>query len=384
MLSLIGSTGSIGRQTLNVLDHLGMKPTALAAGNNVKELEHQCRRYMPKVAVLSDEQASCDLRARLADTPVKVYGGSEAVCEAAAHPEANTTLVAAAGIAGLRPTLAAIGSVPRLALANKESMVSAGELIMKRMRMSRTLLLPVDSELSAVFLCLEGVPRELVRRIIITASGGPFYGWTLERMRGVSIEDALRHPNWKMGKKISIDSATLLNKGYEVIEAKHYFGMPLEQISVSIHRESIIHAIVEYIHKGPYIYMTTPDMRLPIQYALTYPEIRSSLVKPLDLDSLPSFTEESPDERAFPCFALSLEAARQGGLAGTVLAAAGETAVERFLSGGIGFTDIAKCVEAALNRVPQGDPLSIDDVLETDAETRAFVRSLKVSIGIAS
>jgi len=380
MLSLIGSTGSVGRQTLAVLDHLGMRPTALAAGNNVKELEKQCRRYLPKVAVLSDEAAARDLSIRLNDTPVKVFGGAEAVCEAAAHPDAGTTLVAAAGIAGLKPTLAAIGAVPRLALANKESMVSAGQLIMKRMQMSRTLLLPVDSELSAVFLCLEGVPRELVRRIIITASGGPFYGRSLESMLGVTIEDALRHPTWKMGKKISIDSATLLNKGYEVIEAMHYFGMPLEQISVSIHRESIIHAIVEYIHKGPYIYMTVPDMRLPIQYALTYPEIRSSLVKPLDLGSLPSFTEEPPDMRAFPCFALSMEAARHGGLAGTVLAAAGETAVERFLAGEIGFTDIARCVEAALERIPSGDPLSIDEVLDVDADTRAYVQSINTTL----
>jgi len=376
MLSLIGSTGSIGRQTLDVLDHLGKRPTALAAGSNVTEMENQCRRYLPKLAVLSNERAALDLKARLADTSVKVYGGEDAVCEAAAHPDADTTLVAAAGIAGLKPTLAAIGSVPRLALANKESMVSAGELIMKRIRMSRTMLLPVDSELSAVFLCLEGVPRELVRRIIVTASGGPFYGRSLESMHDMSVEDALKHPTWKMGRKISIDSATLLNKGYEVIETIHYFGVPLEQISVSIHRESIVHAIVEFIHKSPYIYMTAPDMRLPIQYALTYPEIRSSLVKPLDLCSLPSFTEEPPDMEAFPCFALSLEAAKKGGLAGAVLAAAGETAVERFLAGEIRFTDIAKCVEAALARIPSGDPYSIDDILEADGDTRAFTRSI--------
>jgi len=260
-------------------------------------------------------------------------------------------------------------------------MVSAGQLIMKRIKMSRTLLLPVDSELSAVFLCLEGVPRELVRRIIITASGGPFYGRSLESMHDVSAESALRHPTWKMGKKISIDSATLLNKGYEVIETTHYFGIPLENISVSIHRESIIHAIVEFVHKSPYIYMTAPDMRLPIQYALTYPEIRPSLVKTLDLSSLPSFTEEPPDMHAFPCFGLSLEAAKRGGLAGTVLAAAGETAVERFLNGEIRFTDIAKCVESALGRVPPGDPMSLDDILGVDAETRLYTQSIKASDG---
>jgi len=379
MLSLIGSTGSIGRQTLEVLDHLGERPVALAAGRNVTELEKQCRKYQPKIAVMSDESAASDLRVRLFDTSVKVYGGNEAVCEAAAHPDVVTTLVAAPGIAGLKPTLAAIGAAPRLALANKESMVSAGQLLMKRISMSRTLLLPVDSELSAVFLCLEGVPRELVHRIIITASGGPFYGSSLESMRDVTAQCALSHPTWKMGKKISIDSATLLNKGYEVIETMHYFGVPLEQISVSIHRESIIHAVVEFVHKSPYIYMTAPDMRLPIQFALTYPEIRPLPVKPLDLSSLPSFTEEPPDMHAFPCFAFSLEAARQGGLAGAVLAAAGETAVTRFLSGEIRFTDISKCLEYALGRVPEGDPASLDDILEADAQTRAYTQEVSFS-----
>jgi len=379
MLSLIGSTGSIGRQALEVLDHLGGRPVALAAGSNVAELENQCRKYRPQMAVMSDEQAAGDLRARLSDTTVKVFGGADAVCEAAAHPGAATTLVASPGIAGLRPALAAIGAVPRLALANKESMVSAGQLLMKRLGAGGTMLLPVDSELSAVFLCLEGVPRGFVRRIILTASGGPFYGRSPESMNDVTIEDALKHPSWKMGKKITIDSATLLNKGYEVIETMHYFGIPLEHISVSIHRESIIHAVVEYVHKSPYIYMSAADMRLPIQFALTYPEARPPLVQPLDLSSLPSFTEEPPDQRAFPCFALSLEAAGRGGLAGAVLAAAGETAVTRFLNREIRFTDIAKCVESALGRVPSGDHFSLDDILEADAETRLYTQALHMA-----
>ena len=380
MISLIGSTGSIGKQALDVLDHLGERPVALAAGRNVSELENQCRKYRPEMAVMSDAAAASDLRVRLSDTPVKVLGGPDSVCEAAAHPRAVTTLVASPGISGLLPTLAAIGAVPRLALANKESMVSAGRLVMKRMSASKTLLLPVDSELSAVFLCLEGVPRELVRRVILTASGGPFYGRSPESLHDVTIEDALKHPSWKMGRKITIDSATLLNKGYEVIETMHYFGMPLERISVSIHRESIIHAVVEYVHKSPYIYMTAADMRLPIQFALTYPEVRPPLVKPLDLSALPSFAEEPPDQRAFPCFALALEAAGRGGLAGAVLAAAGETAVARFLNGEIRFTDIAKCVESALARVPSGDHLSLGDILEADAEARLYTRMVNVAV----
>jgi len=378
MISLIGSTGSVGKQALDVLSYLGERPVALTAGSNVQELENQCRKYRPQIAVMSDVTAANDLRTRLSDTSVKVSGGSEAVCEAASHPGVDTTLVAAPGISGLLPTLAAIGAVPRLALANKESMVSAGQLVMKRISASGTLLLPVDSELSAVFLCLEGVPREFVSRIIITASGGPFYGRSPESLRDVTAEDALNHPNWKMGRKISIDSATLLNKGYEVIETMYYFGMPLKQISVSIHRQSIIHAIVEFVHKSPYFYMTAPDMRLPIQFALTYPQARPSLIKPFDLNALPSFTEEPPDMQAFPCFRLSMEAARLGGLAGAVLAAAGETAVARFLGGEIRFTDIAICVESALERVPAGDPESIYDILEADKEARFFTKTLKV------
>ena len=375
MISIIGSTGSIGRQTLQVLDHLNFRPVALVAEHNVNELESQCRQYKPLLAVLADENAARDLRVRLADTSVKVLGGEDAVCEAAIHPDAKTTVIAATGLAGLKPTYAAIGTVPRIALANKESMVCAGQLIMKKLWGSGTTMLPVDSELSAIHNCLEGIPRELVQKIIITASGGPFYGRSLDSMHDVTVEEALRHPTWKMGKKITIDSATLLNKGYEIIETMNYFGVPIDLISVSVHRQSIIHAIVEYTHKSPYMYMSVPDMRLAIQYALTYPEIRPALTKPLDLYSLPPLTQEHPDLEAFPCLALAIEAAKLGGYAGTVLAAAGEVAVNRFLNGTLRFTDIAENIEAALKRVPEGEPASIDDVLAVDAETRNFLSS---------
>ena len=377
MISIIGSTGSIGRQTLQVLDHLNLHPVALVAEHNVNELESQCRQYKPLLAVLADENAARDLRVRLADTSVKVLGGEEAVCEAAIHPEAKTTVIAATGLAGLKPTYAAIGTVPRIALANKESMVCAGQLIMKKLWGSGSTMLPVDSELSAIHNCLEGIPRELVQKITITASGGPFYGRSLESMHDVTVEEALRHPTWKMGKKISIDSATLLNKGYEIIETMNYFGVPIDLISVSVHRQSIIHAIVEYTHKSPYMYMSVPDMRLAIQYALTYPEIRPAIAKPLDLYSLPPLTQERPDLEAFPCLALAIEAAKLGGYAGTVLAAAGEVAVGLFLSGSLHFTGIAEYIEAALKRVPEGEPASIDDVLAADAETRNYLKSIK-------
>ena len=377
MVSIIGSTGSIGRQTLQVLDHLGLRPVALAAEHSVNELESQCRQYNPKLAVLADENAARDLRKRLDDTSTKVMGGEEAVCEAAIHPDAKTTVIAAPGLAGLKPTIAAIGTVPRIALANKESMVCAGQLIMNKLWGSSSTMLPVDSELSAIHKCLEGIPRELVQKITITASGGPFYGRSLDSMHDVTIEEALRHPTWKMGKKITIDSATLLNKGYEIIETMNYFGVPLDLISVSIHRQSIIHAIVEYTHKSPYMYMSVPDMRLAIQYALTYPEIRPAIAKPLDLYSLPPLTQEHPDLEAFPCLALAIEAAKMGGYAGTALTAAGEVAVDRFLNGSLRFTGIAEYIEDALKHVPEGEPASIDDVLGVDAEIRNYVRSFQ-------
>jgi len=372
MLSLIGSTGSIGKQTLQGLEHLGQRPLVLAANRNVIELEEQCRRHTPKLAVLADEGAARDLRVRLADTGTQVLGGEEAVCEAAAHPEADVTLVASVGVAGLKPVMAAIGSVPRLALANKESLVYAGRFVMESIKKHRTELLPVDSELSAIFQCQEAKPKTAIRHITLTASGGPFFGRKLESLRNVTVEEALRHPNWQMGGKITVDSATLLNKGYEVFEAMYYFDKSIDEISVVIHRESIVHSIVGFVDGATLMHLATPDMRLPIQYALTYPELQPSLIKPLDLTEKPlSFAK--PDVKAFPCLALAYEAANRGGYAGAVLAAAGELAVERFIAGKISFTDIAEYVAAALGRVPDGEPSSVEDVIAVDAEIRDFI-----------
>jgi len=377
MLSLIGSTGSVGRQTLQVLEHLGQKPVALVAGRNVAKLEMQCRKYKPEIAVLADEDAARDLRVRLSDTFVRVYGGEQAVCEAAAHPDADITLVASVGVVGLKPVLAAIGAVPRLALANKESLVYAGRYVMEQAKKNRTELLPVDSELSAIHQCQWARSNADIRHITLTASGGPFFGRTYESLCSTTVEEALKHPNWKMGNKITIDSATLLNKGYEVFETMYYFNKPVDDISVVIHRESIVHSIVEFCDGATLMHMAVPDMKLPIQYALTYPERQPSLLKKLDLTEKPlSFAK--PDVEAFPCLALAYDAARRGGYAGAVLAAAGEIAVERFIAGELSFTDIAKNIEAAMEHVPDGDPSSIDEIMEVDADIRAYAQEAKI------
>jgi len=378
MLSLIGSTGSVGKQTLQVLDHLGQKPVALVAGCNVKVLEEQCRRYLPKVAVLADEKSAHDLSIRLADTNVLVYGGTNAVSEAAAHPEAETTLVAVTGLVGLEPIMTAIGNVKRLALANKESLVYAGPLIMEKINKSNTELLPIDSELSAIHQCIEFALSDDISHITLTASGGPFYGRSLQSMHDVTVEEALQHPTWCMGKKITIDSATLLNKGFEIFETMYYFDVPAEAISVAIHTESIVHSIVSFSYGATLFHLAVPDMRLPIQYALTYPDRAVSLAKPLNLIETSKLTFAEPDMDAFPCLRLSMEAAKSGGYAGVVLAAAGEVAVDRFLSGTLSFTGIAKCVEAALMRTPVGNYTTLDEIFTVDKEIQSFIKTLKI------
>lgn len=374
MLSLIGSTGSIGRQTLQVLERLGQQPVALVAMRNVKELEAQCRRHHPKIAVLADENSARDLRIRLADTGIHVYGGDDAVCDAAIHPEADTTLIAATGLAGLKPVLVSIGTGRRILLANKESMVYAGQLIMNRIKSTDTLFLPIDSELSAIYQCIEVAPFKDVKKITLTASGGPFFGRSFDSLRNVTLDEALKHPTWNMGRKISIDSATMLNKGYEVFETMHYFNVPVDAISVLIHRESIVHSIVQFAYGATFFHMAVPDMSLPIQYALTYPDRFQSFVKHLDLAAVSTLTFAQVDLNTFPCLELSMNAARHGGLAGAVLATAGEVAVERFIAGTLSFTGISKCVEKALTHIPDGNPMSIDDIMSVDSEIRALCR----------
>ena len=373
-ITVLGSTGSIGRQSLEVIAACGMEAAALAANSSVKLMEQQARQFKPAVAALADEGAAADLRVRLADTNVRVLSGPEGVLEAASTPGADTAVAALVGMAGLRPTLAAIQQGKRVCLANKETLVCAGPLVLEEARKHGAELYPVDSEHSALFQCLESNrDRGEVKRLILTCSGGPFYGKKRAELADITVEDALRHPNWSMGAKITVDSATLMNKGLEVIEAMHLYRMPAEKISVVIHRESIIHSLVEYCDNAVLAQLGAPDMRLPIQYALTYPRRVPGPSSPLDLWNCGPLTFGAPDLEAFPCLALALEAAKTGGTAGAVLNGANEAAVGLFLSGKIGFLDIPARVEKALSRIKAVGEPSMAQILEADAAAREAV-----------
>ena len=374
-ITILGSTGSIGRQTLEVMEALGMGAAALTAHSSVELMEEQARRFRPELAVLADERAAADLRVRLADTNVRVLSGQEGLLEAAALPGADTVVAAMVGMAGLRPTLAAIREGKRVALANKETLVCAGPLVLEEARDYGARILPVDSEHCALFQCLEGNrDRGEVKRLILTCSGGPFYGKKRQELQGMTREDALHHPNWSMGAKITVDSATLMNKGLEVMEAMHLYQMPVEKISVVIHRESIIHSLVEYCDNAMLAQLGTPDMRLPIQYALTWPRrVAGGPGTPLDLWHCGPLTFGEPDLDTFRCLALALEAARIGGTAGAILNGANEAAVGLFLEGKIGFLDIADKVALAMEQVaPVQDP-ALGDILEADRAAREAV-----------
>ena len=374
-ITILGSTGSIGRQTLEVMEALGMGAAALTAHSSVELMEEQARRFRPELAVLADERAAADLRVRLADTNVRVLSGQEGLLEAAALPGADTVVAAMVGMAGLRPTLAAIREGKRVALANKETLVCAGPLVLEEARDYGARILPVDSEHCALFQCLEGNrDRGEVKRLILTCSGGPFYGRKRQELQGMTREDALQHPNWSMGAKITVDSATLMNKGLEVMEAMHLYQMPVEKISVVIHRESIIHSLVEYCDNAMLAQLGTPDMRLPIQYALTWPRrVAGGPGTPLDLWHCGPLTFGEPDLDTFRCLALALEAARTGGTAGAILNGANEAAVGLFLEGKIGFLDIADKVALAMEQVATVQDPALGDILEADRAAREAV-----------
>lgn len=373
-ISLLGATGSIGRQTLEVIEACGMEVAALTANSSVDKLEAQARRFRPELAVMMDERAAADLRVKLADTNVRVLGGMEGLMEAAAIPSADTVLTAVVGMVGLRPTLAAIREGKRIALANKETLVCAGQLVREEARDYGAEILPVDSEHSALFQSLEGNrDRREVKRLILTCSGGPFYGKKREELEGMTREDALRHPNWSMGAKITVDSATLMNKGLEVIEAMHLYQMPPEKISIVVHRESMIHSLVEYCDNAMIAQLGAPDMRMPIQYALTWPRRTPGPATPLDLWHCGPLTFGEPDRETFRCLDLALKAARTGGTAGAILNGANEAAVAHFLAGDIGFLDIADRVERAMEQVPVVQDPTLTDVLEADRAARAAV-----------
>ena len=373
-ITILGSTGSIGRQTLSVADELGLRVAALTAERNIDLLETQCRQYRPELAVLADETAAEELKVRLADMNIRVLAGAEALCEAAALQEADTVVVAVCGFAALRPALTAIHEKKRIALANKETMVCSGQIMQAAARESGAEIIPVDSEHSAIFQCLMGCrDRAEVKRLILTCSGGPFFGKTFAELEHMTAANALKHPNWSMGSKITIDSATLMNKGLEIIEAMRLYELPLSKVEAVIHRQSVVHSLVEFVDGAVLAQLGVPDMRIPIGLAMTYPNLAHNPAPALDLLSCGPLTFDAIDETAFPCFALAQQAAQTGGTACTALNAANEEAVGLFLQDKIGFYDIADAVEAAL-RLPVVQEPSLADILEADRLARIHTR----------
>ncbi|MDY4490638.1 MAG: 1-deoxy-D-xylulose-5-phosphate reductoisomerase [Candidatus Faecousia sp.] len=375
-VSILGSTGSIGRQSLDIIGRLPqVRVAALTAGTSVERMARQCREFLPSLAVMATQEAAERLAEEIRDLPIRVCWGEAGLIEAATIPEADCVITAVVGMVGLKPTLAAIRAKKRIGLANKETLVCAGEIVMEEAERCGAEIVPVDSEHSAIFQCLmgSGSPRE-VKKIILTCSGGPFYGMDGGQLRSVTKADALKHPNWKMGPKITIDCATLMNKGLEVIEAMRLYRMPLERVDVVIHRQSIVHSMVEFMDGAVMAQMGTPDMRLPIQLALTYPERTVCPVEPLDLTSCPPLTFARPDMDAFPCLRLARECAAAGGTACPAMNGANEEAVAMFLRDEIGFYDIYRLVSGAVERVPFIREPSLEQVLAADREARLAVQ----------
>ncbi|MCD8334894.1 MAG: 1-deoxy-D-xylulose-5-phosphate reductoisomerase [Clostridiales bacterium] len=373
-ISLLGSTGSIGRQSLDVIAACGMSVAALTANRSVDLLEQQVRQFHPKLAVCYDPAAAAELKIRLADTDVRVASGVEGLLEAATLPEADTVLTAVVGMVGLRPTLAALREKKRIALANKETLVCAGELVMRTAKEYGAEIIPVDSEHSALFQCLQGSrDHGELKRLILTCSGGPFFGKSREELAHYTRADALKHPTWKMGAKITIDCATLMNKGLEFIEAMRLYQVAPEQITIAIHRQSIVHSLVEFRDNAILAQLGVPDMRLPIQYALTYPARTEGVAKELDLFDCPPLSFQRPDLETFQCLKLALGAARKPGVACAVLNGANEAAVGLFLQDKIKFLEIGELVARALEAVPDGPADTLDQILEADAAAREAV-----------
>lgn len=380
-LVILGSTGSIGTQALEVAQQAGYRVVGLAAARQVDLLEQQIREFRPMVAAMYDEKAAADLRVRVADLPVRVLSGMEGLCELASLPEADMVLNSVVGMVGLRPTLAAVAAGKDVALANKETLVAGGAFVMDAVAKAGVRLLPVDSEHSAIFQCLQGCPPERrIQRLILTASGGPFFGRSADELSEVTLADALNHPNWSMGQKITIDSATMMNKGLELIEASWLFSMPPDKIDIVVHRESIIHSLVEYDDNAVLAQLGTPDMRVPIQYALTYPDRLPCPAKQLRLEDWNKLTFYAPDDEAFPAMNLARRALTMGGLYPAALNAANEVAVGAFIAGEIGFTDITRLAAMALEQ-PLPTPISVEEVFTTDAlvreQTRAAIQKTK-------
>lgn len=375
-ICVLGSTGSIGRQTLDVAESLGIQIAALTANRDVDRLEAQCRKYRPRLAGMMDEAAYKELKTRLSDMNITLVLGLEGLITAASLPEADTVVTAVSGMVGLKPTLAAIREKKRIALANKETLVCAGELVMEQAKTYGAEIIPVDSEHSAIFQCLMGNrEKRQIRRLILTCSGGPFYGMTREQLSKMKKSDALRHPNWTMGPKITVDCATLMNKGLEIIEAMRLYELPLEKVTAVIHRQSIVHSMVEFCDGAVMAQLGAPDMRIPIGLALTYPERKENPAPALDLLSCKPLTFAEIDENTFDCFRLAKEAAKRGGTVCAAMNAANEEAVALFLQDQIGFYDISDLVARAME-LPSVDNPKLRDILSADRAARELVFSL--------
>ena len=376
-VSILGSTGSIGRQSLDIVRHLGIPVAALTAGSGVERMAQQCREFLPKLAVMATREAAQQLQDAVSGLNIQVAWGEEGLIRAATMDEADCVITAVVGMVGLKPTLAAIRAKKRIGLANKETLVCAGELVMSEAKHYGAEIIPVDSEHSAIFQCLMGSchPRE-IKKLILTCSGGPFFGMEPDRLRTVTKADALRHPNWKMGAKITVDCATLMNKGLEVIEAMRLYDLPLEQVDVVIHRQSIVHSLVEFVDGAVMAQLGAPDMRLPIQLALTYPERTACVVDPLDLTQCGPLTFTQPDVEAFPCLTLARDCAKAGGTACPAMNGANEEAVAMFLQDRIGFYDIYERVSRAVDAVPFIRQPGLEEILEADRLARAAVANL--------
>lgn len=375
-VSILGSTGSVGRQTLDIVEHLHIPVAALTAGTNAERMAQQCRAFRPQLAVMATQEAAEKLYAEISDLPIEVAWGEEGLIRAATMPQADCVITAVVGMLGLKPTLAAIKEKKRIGLANKETLVCAGELVMAAAKQYGAEIIPVDSEHSAIFQCLmPDLDCRQVRRIILTCSGGPFFGMTKEQLKKVTKADALRHPTWKMGAKITIDCATLMNKGLEVIEAMRLYELPLEQVDVVIHRQSIVHSMVEFSDGAVMAQLGVPDMRLPIQLAMTYPKRCESPVEKLDLLTCPPLVFSAPDTEAFPCLALARACAKAGGTACPAMNGANEEAVALYLQDKIGFYDIYDLVSNAVEEVPFLQAPSLEQILETDRLARQSVKN---------
>ena len=376
-VAVLGSTGSVGRQTLDVCHRFGVRVDALTGGTNTAELEKQIRRFKPRVCAMADADAARDLAARVRDMRTKVYAGADGILRVIDETDAKTAVNSILGLAGLAPTLAAASRGMRIATANKESIVAAGNLVDAAVKAGGAELIPVDSEHSAIFQCLHCGTHGEVKRLLLTASGGPFFGYTKEQLADVTLADALKHPTWKMGAKITVDSASLMNKGLEVIEAVRLFGVSPAQVTVVVHRESIIHSAVEYIDNAVIAELSHPDMRECVQYALTYPARLPAVIEPLDLFSVGTLTFRHPDTETFPLLALAYRAIGEGGLMPAVLSAANEAAVSLFLDGKIRFCEIAERVAAAMDGFTNKPDFTVEDVFSADRDARARVLAAK-------